>query len=160
MLLLFSLSIVSNSLRLHGLQHAKLLCPSLSSEVCSNSGPLRRGYYPVISLHVSFHGYGALNILFWEWSPYLSVFLTGELNLFFISQINRHFLDKPLLTLRSDQAPSVEYSLHAFSFSFIAFIIAYEYLFSCTIYHVHHLDRKEGRVPKNQCLRTNTGEDS
>ena len=80
------------TLRLHGLQHAKLLCPSLSSEFCSNSCPLRRWCYLIISLHVSFHGYSALNILFWEWSPYLWVFLTGELNLFFISQINRHFL--------------------------------------------------------------------
>ena len=31
---------MSNSLSLHGLQHARLPCPPLSSEVCSNSCPL------------------------------------------------------------------------------------------------------------------------
>ena len=35
-LLLFSPSVVSNSLRLHELQHARLLCPSLSPWVCAN----------------------------------------------------------------------------------------------------------------------------
>ena len=36
-LLLFHLSIMSDSLWPYGLQHARLPCPSLSSEVCSNS---------------------------------------------------------------------------------------------------------------------------
>ena len=36
-MLLFSHSVVSNSLWPHGLQHAKLLCSSLSPRVCSNS---------------------------------------------------------------------------------------------------------------------------
>ena len=35
----FSHSIMSDSLQLHGLQHARLLCPSLSSGVGSNSCP-------------------------------------------------------------------------------------------------------------------------
>ena len=38
--LLFSCSVVSNSLWRHGLQHARLPCPSPSPEVCSNSWPL------------------------------------------------------------------------------------------------------------------------
>ena len=38
--LLFSCFVVSDSLRPHGLQHARLLCPSLSPGVCSNSYPL------------------------------------------------------------------------------------------------------------------------
>ena len=33
-------SVVSDSLQPHGLQHARLLCPSLSPKVCSNSCPL------------------------------------------------------------------------------------------------------------------------
>ena len=37
MLLLFSRSVMSDSLRPHGLQHARLLCPPLSSGVCSDS---------------------------------------------------------------------------------------------------------------------------
>ena len=36
-LLLFSCSVVSDSLQLHGLQHSRLPCPSLSPGVCSNS---------------------------------------------------------------------------------------------------------------------------
>ena len=36
MLLLFSQQVMSDSLRPHGLQHARLLCPSLSPGVCSN----------------------------------------------------------------------------------------------------------------------------
>ena len=38
--LLFSCSIVSNSLWRHGLQHARLPCPSPSPEIFSNSCPL------------------------------------------------------------------------------------------------------------------------
>ena len=38
-LLLFSRSVVSDSLRSQGLQQARLPCPSLSSRVCSNSCP-------------------------------------------------------------------------------------------------------------------------
>ena len=38
--LLFSCSVVSNSLQLHGLKHAKVPCPSASPRICSNSCPL------------------------------------------------------------------------------------------------------------------------
>ena len=38
--LLFSCSVVSNSLRPHGLPHIRLLCPSPSPGACSNSCPL------------------------------------------------------------------------------------------------------------------------
>ena len=38
-LLLFSRSVVSDSLQLHELQHARLPCPSPSPEACSNSRP-------------------------------------------------------------------------------------------------------------------------
>ena len=38
-LLLFSHSVVPNSLQPHGLQHARLPCPSPSPRVCSNSCP-------------------------------------------------------------------------------------------------------------------------
>ena len=49
MLLSFSLSVVSNSLRARGLQHAKLTCPLPSPGVCSNSGPLSWWCHPTIS---------------------------------------------------------------------------------------------------------------
>ena len=38
--LLFSCSVMSNSLWPHGLQHARLPCPSLPPRACSNSCPL------------------------------------------------------------------------------------------------------------------------
>ena len=40
---------MSDSLRLHGLQHARLLCPLLSPGVCSNSYPLSLWCYLTIS---------------------------------------------------------------------------------------------------------------
>ena len=52
LLLLFSHSIVSNSLRPHGLQHTRLPCPSPSSRTCSNSCPLSRWCHPTISSSV------------------------------------------------------------------------------------------------------------
>ena len=45
----FSCSVMSNSLRPHGLQHARPLCPSPTPVVYSNSCPLSRLYHPTIS---------------------------------------------------------------------------------------------------------------
>ena len=53
LLLLFSHSVVSNSLWPHGLQHARLPCPSLSPRACSNSCPLSRWCHPTISSSVA-----------------------------------------------------------------------------------------------------------
>ena len=44
---------MSNSLQLHWLQHARLPCPSLSPEVCSNSCPLSQWCYLTISSSVT-----------------------------------------------------------------------------------------------------------
>ena len=46
--LLFSHSVVSNSLWPHGLQHNRLPCPSPSLRVCSNSCPLSRWHHRTI----------------------------------------------------------------------------------------------------------------
>ena len=51
-MLLFSRSVVSDSLRHHGLQHARLPCPSLSPRACSNSCPLSWWCHPTISSSV------------------------------------------------------------------------------------------------------------
>ena len=48
----FSHSVVSDSLRPHGLQHARLPCPSPTPEACSNSHPLSRWCHPTISSSV------------------------------------------------------------------------------------------------------------
>ena len=44
---------MSDSLQPHGLQHARLPCLSLSSEVCSNSCPLSGWCHPTISSSVA-----------------------------------------------------------------------------------------------------------
>ena len=48
----FSRSVVSNSLRPHGLQHASLPCPSPSPRVCSYSCPSSWWCHPAISSSV------------------------------------------------------------------------------------------------------------
>ena len=53
MLLLFSCSVVSNSLQAHELQHTRLPCPSQSPGVCSNSCPLNRWCRPTVSSSVA-----------------------------------------------------------------------------------------------------------
>ena len=44
----FSPSVMSNSLQLHGLQHARLPCPSPIPRACSNSCPSSRWCHPTI----------------------------------------------------------------------------------------------------------------
>ena len=48
----FSCSVMSNSLQLHGLQHARFSCPSSSPGACSNSCPLSWWCHPTISSSV------------------------------------------------------------------------------------------------------------
>ena len=52
LLLLFSCSVMPNSLPPHGLQHARPPCPSLSPRACSNSCPLSQGCLLTISSSV------------------------------------------------------------------------------------------------------------
>ena len=44
---------MSHSLRPHGLQHAKLSCPSVSPRICSNSCPSSRWCHPTISSSIT-----------------------------------------------------------------------------------------------------------
>ena len=50
--MLFSCSVVPDSLWPRGLQHVRLPCPSLSPGVCSNSCPLNQWCHPTISSSV------------------------------------------------------------------------------------------------------------
>ena len=52
-LLLFSRSVMSDSLQPHGLQHTRLPCPSLSPGIFSNSCPLSQWCHPTISSSVT-----------------------------------------------------------------------------------------------------------
>ena len=49
---LFSCSVVSDSLQAHGLQHARLPCPSPTPRVSTNSCPLSQWCHPTISSSV------------------------------------------------------------------------------------------------------------
>ena len=53
LLLLFSHSVMSNSLQPHGQQHTRLPCPSLSPRVCSNSCPLSQWCHSTISSSIT-----------------------------------------------------------------------------------------------------------
>jgi len=58
MSVLFSHSVVSNSLRLYQLQHARLPCPLPTPRACSNSCPSSQWCHPTISssvVHFSYH---------------------------------------------------------------------------------------------------------
>ena len=48
----FSLSVMSDSVRSHGLQHARLPCPSPTPGTCSNSCPLSQWCHPTVSFSV------------------------------------------------------------------------------------------------------------
>ena len=48
----FSLSVMSNCLQLHGLQHTRLPCPLPTPRACSNSSPLSWQWHPNISSSV------------------------------------------------------------------------------------------------------------
>ena len=52
LLLLFSCSVMSDYLWPHGLQHARLPCPSPSPRACSNSCPVSQWFPPTISSSV------------------------------------------------------------------------------------------------------------
>ena len=81
-LLLFSCSVVSDSLRPHGLQHARLPCPSPSPGACSNSCPLSQWCHPTISSSVipfssclqSFPASGSFLCLFLAFSIFKCLF--------------------------------------------------------------------------------------
>ena len=60
--LLFFLSVMSDLLQPHGLQHARLPCPSLSCGVCSNSWALR-GTHIFFHLYVMKHGLAIMQLL-------------------------------------------------------------------------------------------------
>ena len=49
----FSCSVISKSLRPHGLQHSRLPCPSPTPGACSNSCPLSWWCHPIISSSVT-----------------------------------------------------------------------------------------------------------
>ena len=80
LLLLFSHSVMPDSLRTPGLQHARLPCPSWSPSTCSNSCPLSRWLNGVINHFILCHPLVILPSIFpsmkvFQWiSPSLRIF--------------------------------------------------------------------------------------
>ena len=78
----FSHSVVSNSLRFHGLQHARLPCLLLILGACSNSCPLSQWCHPTISschpllllpsIFPSIRGFSSVSALHIRWPKYWS----------------------------------------------------------------------------------------
>ena len=77
-LLSFSHSVVLNSLRSHGLQDARLPCPSLSFAVCSNSCPLSHWCHPTISFSVTHFSSCPQSFLASRSSPMSWLFISGS----------------------------------------------------------------------------------
>ena len=62
----FSRSVMSDSLSPHGLQHARLPCPSSTPRACSNPCPLSQWCHPAISSSVQGNGFN--KIISRQWS--------------------------------------------------------------------------------------------
>ena len=94
LLLLFSHWVISDSgLQLHGLQHTRLPCPSLSPRVCSNSCPLSQWCYPTISSSVAPFSFCLRSFPPWGYFPMRQLFAsrgqsTGALALASVLPIN------------------------------------------------------------------------
>ena len=79
----FSCSAVSDSLRSHGLQHARPPCPSPARRVYSNSWPLSQWCHPTISMFPSKRVFSTKSVLCMRWPKYWSFS-------FNISPYNKH----------------------------------------------------------------------
>ena len=74
LIVVFSRSVMSNSLQPYGLQHARLPYPSLSPRVCSDSCPLSQWCYLILSSSALFSFLGKVkfistsSFLVWAWA--------------------------------------------------------------------------------------------
>ena len=73
----FSHSVMSNSLRLHGLQHARHPCPSPIAGACSNSCSLSHWYHAIISSSVVPFSSHLQSFLAWGSFPMCKSFTSG-----------------------------------------------------------------------------------
>ena len=96
----FSPSVLSDSLQLHGLQHARLPFPSPTSGACSNSCPSSRGCHPTISSVVPFSS--CLKSFLASGSCPMSQFFTSGPKVFSIFSISTSNEYSGLISLRID----------------------------------------------------------
>ena len=80
---LFSHWVRSDSLKPHGLQHTRLLCPSLSLGVCSDSCPLSWCCYLTISSFATPFSFGLQSLPTSELFPMSQLFASGSLSIKF-----------------------------------------------------------------------------
>ena len=78
LLLLFSHSVMSNSLEPHGLEHIRLPCPSLPPRVCWNSHPLSQWCHPTTSSSAAFFSFGPQSSLASRSFPMSQLFTSGS----------------------------------------------------------------------------------
>ena len=74
----FSHSVMSNSLQLHGLQHARPPCPSPTPRTCSNSCPSSWWCHPTVSSSVTPFSSCLQSFLASGYSPVSQLFASGE----------------------------------------------------------------------------------
>ena len=79
--LLFNRSVMSSSLEPHGLQHARLPCPSLSPRLCSNSCPLSQWCYLTISSSATHFSFCLPSFSVSGSFPTSQLFATGDQNI-------------------------------------------------------------------------------
>ena len=97
--LLFSCSVMSDSLQTHGLQHARLPCLSLSPRACSNSCLLSQWCHPIISsvapllllpsVFTSIRVFSNESVLHIRWPKYWSFSPSNEYSGFISFRIHR-----------------------------------------------------------------------
>ena len=105
LLLLFSGSIVSDSLQPHGLQHTRLRCPSPSPGACSNSNPLSQHHW-LNGQHRHLYMYTMYNCIHFIFTQLLTVTCLSSwlpspplLHLDVIQKLTTGFLNYFFLTL-------------------------------------------------------------
>ena len=89
---------MSESLLPHGLQHARLPCPSLSLTVYSNSGPLSQWCHPTISSSVTPFSSCLQSFPASESFPMSQLFATGEKSIRASASTYISQMEKPTLT--------------------------------------------------------------
>jgi len=150
LLLLFSHSVIYNSLWPHELQHARLLYPSSSLGACSNSCPLSQWCHPTISSFViplssclqSFPRSGSFSVSWLFASGDQSIGASASASVLPMN-IKDWFSDKPRQHIKNQSHHCVDKGLYSQSYSF-----------SSSHIQMWELDPKEDWVLKNWCFRT------
>ena len=150
LLLLFSHSVISNSLWPHELQHARFPYPSSSSEACSNSHPLSQWCHSTISFSViplssclqSFPRSRSFSVSWFFVSGGQSTGASASASVLPMN-IQDWFSDKPREHIKNHSHHCVDTGPYSQTYSF-----------SSSHIQMWELGPKEGWAPKNWCFQT------